>query len=98
MTSIFSKMEDDLIFFENGRRPQVLENGRQSTPPPSILKSKPNPPILELSTAQVIGFLFFFTIFKPWLLHRVCVCVYPSQIYINYVGQNVTGRPALGKL
>ena len=28
-TSIFLKMEDDLNFFENGRRPQIFENGRR---------------------------------------------------------------------
>jgi hypothetical protein len=29
ITSIFSKMEDDLNFFLNGRRPQLFQNGRQ---------------------------------------------------------------------
>jgi hypothetical protein len=29
MTSTFSKMEDNLNFFNNGRRPQFLKNGRQ---------------------------------------------------------------------
>ena len=29
MTSISLKMEDDLNYFENGRRPQFFEKGRQ---------------------------------------------------------------------
>jgi hypothetical protein len=28
-TSIFLKIEDDLNFFEKGRRPQFFENGRR---------------------------------------------------------------------
>ena len=42
----FFKIEDAFNFFKNGRRPQLL------------LHSKPDPPTLGLSTAQVMDFLF----------------------------------------
>ena len=51
-----SKMEDDLNF---------LEKGIQSKSPPPLLNSKPYPPILGLSTAQVMVFPLFSLLPQP---------------------------------
>jgi hypothetical protein len=60
-------MEDDLNFFKNGRQSQFSQKWKTISifrkmeddliiPPPPLLKSKPNPAILGLSTAQVMSF------------------------------------------
>ena len=62
---IFSKLEDELNFDKNGRRPQFLGKGKtiyffwkikddlNINPPLPLLNTKPNPPILGLCTAQL---------------------------------------------
>jgi hypothetical protein len=73
-TLIFWKMEYNLMFLEKGRQPNSLEKGRQSRffwkDNVNLLNSKPNHPILGLSTAQVIGFIMCFvdpTSVSPWV-------------------------------
>ena len=63
-TSLFGKRKDNLNFFQNGRRSKYLA---------PLLNSKPNPSILGLCTAQVMGFyvLYSFSIFSEQNL--VCV-------------------------
>ena len=68
MNSIFSKMEDNLNLFKHRRRPQFFQKWKTTSILwkrednliflekyfPHLLNSKPNPPILGFSTAQVI--------------------------------------------
>jgi hypothetical protein len=59
-TKINPKIEDDQRKIQNSKNDQnnsKIEDDLNISP--SILNPKPNPPILGLSTAQVMGFIYF---------------------------------------
>jgi hypothetical protein len=97
---MFSKMEEDLNVLKNGRQINFLEKERQSKifgnkyfPPPK-LNSKPNPPILGLCTAQVMGISLSFFLLSLWItflpegvvLGLKCFACGPQPHYGNFGG------------
>ena len=72
--NFFKNGRRPIFFFKNGGRPQFFQkednlkknlNQRRSKYFPFLLNSKPNPPILGQSTAQVMSFSLFFFSSRP---------------------------------